>query len=69
MGSLVSSCLSGGSPMLIFSDFPSGSLSVDGLCILQQPCAFRNNSVFMLTCCGASWLFTAAGQCSGVLRL
>ena len=50
MGSLVSSCLSGGNPMLMFSGFPSGSLSVSGLCTLQQPYAFRSNSLFMLTC-------------------
>ena len=69
MGSLVSSCLSGGNLMLMFSGFPSGSLSMDGLCTLQRPCAFQSNSLFMLTCCGALWLFAVVGQCSGVLRL
>ena len=44
MGSLVSPCLSGGNPMLIFSGFPSGNLSVDGLYTLQQPRALRSDS-------------------------
>ena len=57
MGSLVSSCLSGGNPMLMFSGSPSGSLCVNGLCTLHQPYAFQSDSLFMLTCCRAPWLF------------
>ena len=56
-------------PMLVSSSFPSGSFSVNGLCTLQQPYAFRSNSLFMLTCCGAPWHFSVAGLCSDVLRL